>query len=78
MDEVQKIYAVHYEDSMNTVLVQELIRFNWLIQVVRSSLLDLKRAIKGLVVLSVELEDVSNNMLVGKVSNIEQECLYNH
>lgn len=68
LDEVQTKFAVRYEDSMNTVLIQELIRFNWLIQVVRSSLQDLQKAIKGLVVMSMELEDVFSNMLVGKVS----------
>jgi len=67
LDEVQSKFEVRYEDSMNTVLIQELIRFNWLIQVVRSSLQDLQKAIKGLVVMSMELEDVFSNMLVGKV-----------
>lgn len=65
---MQTKFEVRYEDSMNTVLIQELIRFNWLIQVVRSSLQDLQKAIKGLVVMSMELEDVFSNMLVGKVS----------
>ncbi|XP_002730822.3 dynein axonemal heavy chain 3-like [Saccoglossus kowalevskii] len=52
---------------MNTVLVQELIRFNRLTTVIHSSLYDVLKAIKGLVVMSAELEDVFDSMMVGKV-----------
>ena len=39
-------YPVMYSESMNTVLRQELIRYNRLIQVIRSTLHDLGRAIQ--------------------------------
>ncbi|XP_062444589.1 dynein axonemal heavy chain 3 [Rhea pennata] len=67
VEEVMKKYPVLYEESMNTVLRQELIRFNRLTEVVRSSLVNLGRAIKGQVLMSSELEDVFNSMLMGKV-----------
>ncbi|XP_037670654.1 dynein heavy chain 3, axonemal isoform X2 [Choloepus didactylus] len=67
LEMVEKLYPVIYEESMNTVLRQELIRFNRLTKVVRRSLINLGRAIKGQVLMSSELEDVFNSMLVGKV-----------
>nr|XP_023674913.1 dynein heavy chain 3, axonemal [Paramormyrops kingsleyae] len=67
MEMVMKKYPVIYEESMNTVLRQELIRFNRLIGVVHGSLVNICKALKGLVVMSAELENVFNSMLVGMV-----------
>ncbi|CAI5792110.1 dynein heavy chain 3, axonemal [Podarcis lilfordi] len=67
LEYVMEMYPVLYRESMNTVLRQELIRFNRLTEVVRSSLVNLLKAIKGQVLMSSELEDVFNSMLVGKV-----------
>jgi dynein heavy chain len=63
----EKKYPVRYEQSMNTVLTQELIRFNGLISCLRNSLVDMKRAIKGEVLLSQDLEAALFTILDGKV-----------
>lgn len=60
-------YPVSYNESMNTVLVQELIRFNKLISVIQRSLSDIQKAVKGLVVMSSELDMLATNMYSGKL-----------
>ena len=70
MDLVMAQYPVVYNESMNTVLRQELIRYNRLTSVVRKSLMDIRKAIKGLVVMSVELDEVYASVLNGRVPNM--------
>lgn len=57
-----KKHPIKYMDSMNTVLQQELLRFNRLLSVVRSSLVNVGKAIKGEVPMSQELENVSESL----------------
>lgn len=56
-------YPVDYHESLNTVLNQELLRFNKLISRVRSSLMDICKAVKGLVLMDSNLDDVANGIL---------------
>lgn len=70
MEEIVKLFPVEYMNSMNTVLRQELIRFNRLTQVVRESLKNVQKAIKGLVIMSSELDEVFKSMLIGKVPQV--------
>ncbi|KAM9785999.1 dynein axonemal heavy chain 12-like [Neosynchiropus ocellatus] len=60
-------FPVLYEESMNTVLVQEMERYNTLTSTLRVSLQNLLKAIKGLVVMDAELEAIAGSLLVGKV-----------
>jgi dynein heavy chain len=58
VEEVGMNYPTDYHESMNTVLVQELQRYNVLLANMHESLVQLQRALKGLVVLSADLESM--------------------
>ncbi|XP_078000357.1 dynein axonemal heavy chain 1-like isoform X2 [Glandiceps talaboti] len=60
-------HPVRYEESMNTVLIQEVIRYNRLLTVIHRSLRDILKALKGLVVLSQELETMGNSLYINQV-----------
>ncbi|XP_066265764.1 dynein axonemal heavy chain 1-like isoform X1 [Branchiostoma lanceolatum] len=64
---VMEKYPVMYEESMNTVVTQEVIRYNRLLNTVRQTLNDLLKALKGLVVMSGELEGMANSLYINQV-----------
>jgi len=63
-------YPVKYEESMNTVLIQEVTRYNNLLHVIHRSLQDLLKALKGLVVMSEALEMTSNSIFINHVPDM--------
>jgi dynein heavy chain len=69
-------YPVVYEESMNTVLLQECIRYNKLIEALELSLPDLLKALKGLVVMSAELEAIANAIALNQVPKMWASVAY--
>ncbi|XP_065194434.1 dynein axonemal heavy chain 1-like [Sycon ciliatum] len=67
---VMKRYPVLYEESMNTVLIQEVIRYNRLLTTVKRTLRDMLKALKGLVVMSAELEKMFNSLYNNAVPDL--------
>jgi len=76
-EECRKKHPIRYEESMNTVLAQELIRFNRLISEIRSSLVNIGKAIKGEVVMSTELEIVAGSLYDNVVPPSWKKWSYN-
>ena len=67
LEKTSKKYPTDPKESMNTVLTQELIRFNQLTTVIRASLQQIQLALKGLVVMSAELDSVGKSLCIGAV-----------
>jgi len=67
---VQQKYPTLYEESMNTVLAQELTRFNSLIKAMRGTLQDIQKAVKGLLLMSADLEGCFFKIYDGKAPNM--------
>jgi len=69
-------YPVNYNESMNTVLNQELLRFNKLVVKIRSTLVDIGKAVAGLVVMSTDLEAVADGILQNSTPSVWKKVSY--
>ena len=76
IDAVAVKYPIKFEESMNTLLIQELGRFNKLLAVVKKSLRDVPLALKGLVVMSTDLEASGDSMVNGLVPDMWSSVAY--
>ena len=61
---------------MNTVLCQELERFNLLVDLVRTSLVNVRKGIEGLIVMNSELEGVFNSILNNQIPKLWRSRSY--
>jgi dynein heavy chain len=73
---VAERYPTDYHESMNTVLVQEAARYTALVSVMHRTLSELQKALKGLVVLSADLEAMSNAIFDQKVPALWEDKAY--
>jgi dynein heavy chain, axonemal len=63
-------------NSLATVLLHEMERFNKLLNVMRKTLIELKKAIKGLVVMSSELERMFGSFINNQVPELWAKAAY--
>jgi len=73
LEQVGKKYPTSYEESMNTVLFQECVRYNRLLHDMKISLINVQKALKGEVVMSEELEKMSNSIFDNLVPKMWQD-----
>ncbi|XP_066453022.1 dynein axonemal heavy chain 1 isoform X2 [Eleutherodactylus coqui] len=76
VQDVMVKYPVMYQESMNTVLLQEVIRYNRLIEVLFQTLRDLLKAMKGQVVMSSQLELMANSLFNNSVPELWKAKAY--
>ena len=69
-DAVYKKYPTRHDESMNTVLNQECLRYNNLLAVMKKSLENSIKALKGLVVMSPDLEAVTTSLFNKQVPDM--------
>lgn len=70
LNEISRKYPVLYNESLNTVLIQEAIRYNKLLAVIDTTLKDLLKALKGLVVMSESLDKMATSLYSNIVPNL--------
>lgn len=76
IDAISMRYPVLYEESMNTVLVQECIRYNRLLAAMKRSLSDIRKALVGQVVMSKELDEMGTALHANKVPGSWEDKAY--
>jgi len=76
LDTVSKKYPTLYSESMNTVLVQEIIRYNKLLITMRTTLKDLQKALKGEMVMSSDLEAMADCLFNNLVPAVWEAVAY--
>lgn len=69
-DAAMRKYPTDYLQSMNTVLVQEIVRFNRLLARIKCTLREAIKAIKGMIAMSVELESLTVAILHGQIPKL--------
>ncbi|KAJ9535032.1 hypothetical protein QJQ45_029705, partial [Haematococcus lacustris] len=76
IEAVQKRWPVRYEESLNTVLAQEMSRFNRLLGAIRGSLKAMDLALRGLQVMSAELEAAFRSISIAQVPELWRKVSY--
>jgi dynein heavy chain len=63
LNAVKELYPISYKKCMNTVLIQEILRYNALLSAIKVSSQDLINASEGTIVMTAPLEDMADKLL---------------
>ncbi len=75
-EKIKLVYPIDYNESMNTILGQEIAKYNKVVRMLNSSLKQLQLALKGMVVLSADLEAMGNALFDQEVPAIWTKVSY--
>lgn len=67
LDEIQQKYPTDYNESMNTVLGQECLKYNRLLRIMRTGLANIQKALVGELVMSEDLEALGTSLYDNQV-----------
>ena len=67
VDEVKKKYPLKYEDCMNSVLIQEIMRYNLLLSLIFRNLDECVKAFMGHMPLTDEIEEMASQLIKGQI-----------
>ena len=69
-EEVAKQFPTDYNESLNTVLLQEVIRYNVLLNTMKTSIVTLGKGLTGKIVMDEEAEEMSHSLFINLVPKI--------
>eukprot|EP00960_Hanusia_phi_P037730 753088-Hanusia_phi.AAC.7 len=72
----QEKFPTDYHESMNTVLTQEILRYNAMLKVINSTLKVLLKAIKGIVAMSGEMDAIATSIFNNQVPDAWAQKAY--
>lgn len=67
LDEISQKYPTDYNESMNTVLSQECLKYNRMLMIMNVQLVQIQRALVGEVVMSEDLEAIGTSLFDNQV-----------
>jgi dynein heavy chain len=76
LEAISKKFPTRYEESMNTVLVQEIIRYNRLLKTIHTTLDDMLKALAGKVVMSAQLEEMGTSLFNNQIPKLWEKPAY--
>jgi len=75
-EECLKKYPILYTECLNNVLQQETLKYNYLIKIVKDSLQDLQKALRGHISMSKDLEEVAHSISKNQVPELWRKNSY--